>query len=208
MIQPIAFAYYPQYAYACPPQHEATHALHGSPIKAPKETPVALPQIQPPHQAMAYPYPIGYAAYPYAYAMPNYPVPVNSSSAMTTVTASHAPSEKNKTKAKTKDKEKEKEKGKENSKASKVWVGRTKKQVEEDNIKIAINEGIYKPNDIMPKDAKPDQLFWVVETDGGHSLRTFLDINEGIVGKGKWKIDPRYGNAYFVKEKEDKKEKK
>lgn len=91
-------------------------------------------------------------------------------------------------------------------KPTKVMIGRTKKQVDEDNVKLAINEGIYNPNEIVPKDAKPDQLFWVVEADGSNTLRAFSTIEAGVLGKGVWKIDPRYGNAYFVRAKEEESE--
>lgn len=60
----------------------------------------------------------------------------------------------------------------------------------------------------MPKGAKPDQLFWVVEKDGINTLRAFQSIEGGALGEGTWKIDPRYGNAYFVLAKEDKKKDK
>lgn len=201
--QPVAYAYYPQYAYAYPAQqvvyqkegeHVHAHAHHHKEeeervhvrtrvvTKSPK--PVATVPTAATQPAMMYAQPGGYAAYPYAYAMPNYPVPVHG-------TTSAKP-------AVTKEKHKP-------EKASRVWVGRTKKEVDEDNIKIAINEGIYNPNDIVPKDAKPDQLFWVIETDDTNTLRTFQTIDSGSLGQGVWKIDPRHGNAYFVRAREEKK---
>lgn len=57
---------------------------------------------------------------------------------------------------------------------------------------------------MKPRDAKDDQLFWVVELDGSHTLRQFKTIEEDL-GTGKWSVDPRYGNAYFVREKKDEK---
>ena len=168
----------------------------GEPEKTPKLATAAVPVAVP---VMAYAQPAGYAAVPYAYAMPNYPVPVHaqtyaSAKAATVKVASDrtasvaAPSTRT-----------------ENEKVlpvvektSKIWVGRTKKEVDKDNIKIAMAEGLYKPNEIVPKCAKPDQLFWVVENDGTNTLRTFQSIDGGVVGNGAWKIDPRYGNAYFV----------
>jgi hypothetical protein len=85
-----------------------------------------------------------------------------------------------------------------------TWVGRTKKQVDEDNAKIAHKEGVYKPNAMMPKDASPDQLFWCIEPDDSNTLRDFRTIEEDLQ-PGKWKVDPRYGNAYFVRDKLEKK---
>lgn len=85
-----------------------------------------------------------------------------------------------------------------------TWVGRTKKEVDQDNAKIAHREGVYEPNPIMPKGAKPDQLFWVSELDHSNTLRTFRTIEEDLQ-PGRWKIDPRYGNAYFVRDKPEKK---
>lgn len=87
--------------------------------------------------------------------------------------------------------------------AKNVWIGRTKAQVDEDNIKIALREGVMKPNEMAPRNPKPDQLFWVVELNGNPTLRSYQTIEE--LGAGKWLIDPRYGNAYFQREKEGKK---
>jgi len=166
------------------------------PAKSPKAAPATVPVVQAP--VMAYAAPADFVAVPTAYAMPNYPVPVHAQHAQTHASASarvHSTS----TKVSSRENEKPAEK------ASKVWVGRTKKQVDEDNIKIAINEGIYEPNEVVPKDAKPDQLFWVIANDGTNTLRTFKTIDGGHLGGGTWKIDPRYGNAYFVLAKEGKK---
>ncbi|KAI5235993.1 hypothetical protein E4T43_08879 [Aureobasidium subglaciale] len=124
----------------------------------------------------AYPFGMPAAAVPVAYAMPNYPVPVH---AETASTASPKPPPK------------------------RVWVGRTKKQVDEDNAKIAHKEGVYKPNEMVPKAASPDQLFWVIEPDNSNTLRNFRTIEEDLQ-PGKWKVDPRYGNAYFVRDKKEK----
>ena len=51
------------------------------------------------------------------------------------------------------------------------WIGRTKAQVDEDNVKIAKQLGAYEKRKVAPTDAKNDQPFWVVETDGSHTLR-------------------------------------
>lgn len=205
--------YYPQYAYTYPSQQVplqvgpkeieyAGYHVH-SKTKAPKlaaPAPAPAPVVQEPVMAYAA-QPYSYPAYAYGYTMPTGPVPVHPDgktassakpAAKVTVSAhaavaSHASGE---------------------EKMSRAFLGRTKRQVDEDNLKIAKHEGINKPNDVVPEDAKPDQLFWVVETDGTNTLRTFQSINGGVLGNGKWKIDPRHGNAYFVREKEDKKEKK
>lgn len=121
--------------------------------------------------------------------MPNYPVPVP---------------EPKEAAAKTKDKPKAKEAEKKEGNKPRAWVGRTKKQVDEDNIRIAINEGVFKPNDMVPKDAKDDQFFWCIEPDSTHTLRTFRTIEDDLY-PGKWKVDPSNGVMYFVREKEKKK---
>lgn len=183
-IKPIGYALYPQYAFAhasqqAPPQmvyqKEEHVRAHVSRAKSPKPA-TAQPN-------MMYPVPEGYTAVPYAYTMPNYPVPVHAS------TAGRSADDEDEVPAA--------------EKPSKVWVGRTKKQVDEDNVKIAVNEGIYGFNEIMPKNARPDQLFWVIELDGTNTLRTFRSIDNGHLGKGIWKVDPRHGNAYFVLAKEE-----
>lgn len=52
-----------------------------------------------------------------------------------------------------------------------IWLGRSKEQVEEDNMKIAKKEGAYDKRKMAPVDVKDDQYFWVVELDGKTSLR-------------------------------------
>jgi hypothetical protein len=55
-----------------------------------------------------------------------------------------------------------------------AWLGRTKAQVEEDNMKIAKAEGAYDKKNygkMVPSDMKDDQMCWVVELDDGHTLR-------------------------------------
>ncbi|THV84585.1 hypothetical protein D6D23_09333 [Aureobasidium pullulans] len=222
--QPIAYALYPQpgYTYMYPPQqlqamaappppgpapavvapsahskkeeahyHHYTHervrerSIRPIPepptiekVASPKVAPLpAVPQVT--MAGMTYgAYPFGFpgTAVPVAYAMPNYPVPMNSETASTVTPKA------------TKDR---------------VWVGRTKKQVDEDNAKIAHKEGVYKPNEMVPKGASSDQLFWVIEPDNTNTLRNFRTIEDDLQ-PGKWKIDPRYGNAYFVRDKPEK----
>ncbi|KAI5247386.1 hypothetical protein E4T42_06000 [Aureobasidium subglaciale] len=222
---PVAYALYPQpgYTYMYPPQPFA--AMAAPPVPAPKSAPKPIASIpassshskqeeehyrhyirervreksvratsEPPTIEKAAPPPpapqagmatMTYGAYPFgmpatavpvAYAMPNYPVPVH---AETASTASPKPP------------------------PNRVWVGRTKKQVDEDNAKIAHTEGVYKPNEMVPKAASPDQLFWVIEPDNSNTLRNFRTIEEDLQ-PGKWKVDPRYGNAYFVRDKKEK----
>ncbi|KAG9959184.1 hypothetical protein KCU61_g7698, partial [Aureobasidium melanogenum] len=214
---PVAYALYPQpgYTYMYPPQTFAAMAAPPAPAPAPpaaapsthskqeqshyrhyvrervhekslrpaSEPPTieeaALDQStpKPSMPAMTYgafPYSMPATAIPVAYAMPNYPVPVHTE---TTSISSPKP------------------------KTDRVWVGRTKKQVDEDNAKIAHKEGVYKPNEMVPKAASPDQLFWVIEPEDSNTLRTFRTIEEELQ-PGKWKVDPRYGNAYFVRDKE------
>ena len=52
-----------------------------------------------------------------------------------------------------------------------AWMGRTKAQVDEDNMKIAAKEGAYDSHKKVPSGVKDDQMMWVVETDGSHTLR-------------------------------------
>ncbi|KAK5134749.1 hypothetical protein LTR08_006124 [Meristemomyces frigidus] len=80
------------------------------------------------------------------------------------------------------------------------WQGRTKAEVEEDNMKIASREGAYDKRKVVPVGMKDDQMMWVVELDGSHTLRTYVTIKDL---KGEWKKDPRYEDAYyFVREEE------
>ena len=51
------------------------------------------------------------------------------------------------------------------------WQGRSKAEVEEDNMKIASREGAYDKRKIAPVGMKDDQMMWVVELDGSHTLR-------------------------------------
>lgn len=180
-------ALYPaQYTYAQPQQVQVAQP-------APKAVAAPKPAPAPAQITYQYPQPYGYAAYPVQVAMPNYPVPVP---------------EPKQSAAKIKDKPKvEEAEKKEEGAKTRAWIGRTTKQVDEDNVRMAINEGLYKPNDIVPKGARDDQLFWCIETDGSNTLRTFRTIEDDM-HPGKWKVDPRYGSLYFVREKEKEKEKK
>jgi hypothetical protein len=52
-----------------------------------------------------------------------------------------------------------------------LWLGRTKAQVEEDNMKLAAKEGAYEKRKVAPTGVKDDQMCWCVETDGSNTLR-------------------------------------
>lgn len=52
-----------------------------------------------------------------------------------------------------------------------VWQGRTKAQVEEDNMKYAKSEGAYGKRKIAPVGLDDAQMCWVIELDGSHTLR-------------------------------------
>ena len=54
------------------------------------------------------------------------------------------------------------------------WLGRTKAQVDEDNQKIAMRTGVWRPNEMAPNKPADDQQFWCVEVDGSHTLRLSL----------------------------------
>ncbi|KAF2220548.1 hypothetical protein BDZ85DRAFT_266776 [Elsinoe ampelina] len=86
------------------------------------------------------------------------------------------------------------------------WIGRTRAQVDEDNLKIAAREGVFKYDPMKPSGAAPDALFWVSELDGRTTLRMFKTIDEEL-GPGKWERDARYGNAYFVREEPEEEKK-
>ena len=51
------------------------------------------------------------------------------------------------------------------------WQGRTRAEVDEDNMKIAAGHGAYDERKVEPKGLKPDQMVWVVEPDGAQTLR-------------------------------------
>jgi hypothetical protein len=51
------------------------------------------------------------------------------------------------------------------------WQGRTKAEVEEDNMRIAAKEGAYMARKVEPIGLTEDQPVWVVLGDGSHSLR-------------------------------------
>ncbi|EME43445.1 hypothetical protein DOTSEDRAFT_35705 [Dothistroma septosporum NZE10] len=75
-----------------------------------------------------------------------------------------------------------------------VWIGRTKQQVEEDNMKIAKKAGAYNGRKVAPVVDDDSQLFWVCEPDGSQSLREFRYIKTVA---GDWHKDPRFNSAYY-----------
>lgn len=123
------------------------------------------PQMMPQPQMMAYP-PMQYTyAQPGAYAYPapayyGYPQPAMPQPAMPQPMADYhiyqpAPAKPEKPAKKSK---------------GNAWKGRTKAEVEEDNMKIASKEGVYDKRKVVPQ-VKDDQMMWVVEVDGSHTLR-------------------------------------
>lgn len=51
------------------------------------------------------------------------------------------------------------------------WQGRTKAEVEEDNMKIAKAEGACDARQVEPIGLKADQMVWIIEEDGSPTLR-------------------------------------
>lgn len=51
------------------------------------------------------------------------------------------------------------------------WQGRTKAEVQEDNMKIAAREGAYEARKVEPVGLKEDQMVWVVEGDKDQNLQ-------------------------------------
>ncbi|KAI9654804.1 MAG: hypothetical protein M1821_005798 [Bathelium mastoideum] len=84
-----------------------------------------------------------------------------------------------------------------------TWFGRTASQVAEDNQTIAVREGVYTRNALVPKDPKDDQFFWVVEPDGKTVILRTFDTIENMGWEGEWKMDNRQGNLYFERKKEE-----
>ncbi|KAK4541099.1 hypothetical protein LTR36_008324 [Oleoguttula mirabilis] len=172
-----------------------------SPV-TPKAPQPVFYQYQQQPQMMAYPVQYPYAQVPYAYPAPayyGYPHPAMPHPAMAqpqpqpmadAYVYQPAPVEKEKPEKPAKAK-------------PNTWKGRTKAEVEEDNMKIASKEGAYDKRKVVPQ-VKDDQMMWVVETDGSHTLRTIVNIKDL---KGEWKKDPRYEDSYyFVREEEEKKD--
>ncbi|KAJ9659471.1 hypothetical protein H2201_007362 [Coniosporium apollinis] len=79
-----------------------------------------------------------------------------------------------------------------------LWYGRTKAEVDADNLRMARDEGVNNPNDLAPHNPRDDQQFWVQELDGQFSLRTYYTI-ENDLRPGRWQINPQHGNLFFVR---------
>lgn len=83
-----------------------------------------------------------------------------------------------------------------------MCLGRTAEEVAAANFAESFNTGANKPNaEIMPYNPAEDDMFWVIETDGHHTLRTFMSITLSCQ-PGKWQQDPN-GALYFMRHPED-----
>ena len=199
-------------------EHTVVVTRASKPVAAPVAAPIAAPAgaIVQQHQMsrQPFPYPISYAALPVAYAVPNHPVRVHAPTPAVQVASASStksikarpgktPTVKTSTAVAASTKAKKEEPAPAAGPSHKAWTGRTRKQVDEDNIAIAKAEGVYNFTDFVPR-GQPDQLFWVQEVDGSQTLRSFQSIEGGYIGQGKWKTDKRHGNAYFALFKEDK----
>lgn len=69
-------------------------------------------------------------------------------------------------KDKPKPKPKDKDKDKPKPPSPRKWQGRTKAEVEEDDMKIAAKEGAYAARKVQPVGLAEDQVVWVVEGGG------------------------------------------
>ncbi|GAB7329025.1 hypothetical protein MBLNU13_g00874t1 [Cladosporium sp. NU13] len=80
--------------------------------------------------------------------------------------------------------------------ATNKWQGRTRAEVEEDNLKIAAAENAWEKRKVVPVGLANDQMCWVVEVDDTYTVRAFAAIKDL---DGDWKKDPRYEDSwYFV----------
>ena len=55
--------------------------------------------------------------------------------------------------------------------ATNKWQGRTRAEVEEDNLKIAADEKAWEKRKVVPVGLANDQMCWVVEVDNTYTLR-------------------------------------
>jgi len=55
--------------------------------------------------------------------------------------------------------------------ATNKWQGRTRAEVEEDNLKIAADEKVWEKRKVVPVGLADDQMCWVVEVDSSYTLR-------------------------------------
>jgi len=55
--------------------------------------------------------------------------------------------------------------------ATNKWQGRSRAEVEEDNLKIAADEQVWEKRKVVPVGLADDQMCWVVEVDSTYTLR-------------------------------------
>nr|POE72792.1 hypothetical protein CFP56_30731 [Quercus suber] len=79
-------------------------------------------------------------------------------------------------------------------KAPVAWFGRTRAEVEADNMRIAAEEQAYEKRTMVPSDMADDQKCWVIELDESQTIREYREIKEM---EGEWKEDPRSKGARF-----------
>jgi len=73
--------------------------------------------------------------------------------------------------------------------------------VQQENFLVAMNNGIYRDEDVAPFDPAGDDMFWCQGPKGeSPELLSHFTIMETMI-PGKWKKDPRYGNLYYISEK-------
>lgn len=82
-----------------------------------------------------------------------------------------------------------------------LWRGKTKEEIRHEDYLMAMNNGIYKDEEIAPIDPGGDDQFWCQGPNGEDpELLNYFTIVE-TMRPGKWKKDPRYGMLYFITEK-------
>ncbi|KAK7633064.1 hypothetical protein IWX48DRAFT_21405 [Phyllosticta citricarpa] len=79
-----------------------------------------------------------------------------------------------------------------------VWHGRTEAEVRDDNKVLAERDGANGRHEIMPRNPRPDQSFWVRDVDGTRYIRPYAFIEDNL-RPGEWRLDQRHGNLYFVR---------
>lgn len=77
------------------------------------------------------------------------------------------------------------------------WYGKTKAQVDAENIAIARQVGATKPVQLVPYNPSPEQQFWCRELDTSYTLRTSKDITENLQ-PGFWQY-AEGGYPYWVR---------
>ena len=81
-----------------------------------------------------------------------------------------------------------------------VWYGRTKEQVDAENIAIAQKVGTNKPVQLVPYNPSGEQQFWCRELDSSYTLRTSKDITENLQ-PGFWQYAQPGGYPYWYRMK-------